>query len=77
MTKKHFQAIAEIIKWGIDEEENAKGCGIAVKMARRLADLCETENLLFNRARFIKACKPANLAFLEGTGQTEAEYFNI
>lgn len=46
MTKKHFNAIAEIIATSQNKDE------IAYKMAR----FCKTQNCNFNTYRFLTAC---------------------
>jgi hypothetical protein len=63
MTKKHFAAIAELIRAEVD----ALGCDspthpfvrehrTAVRIAEGIADLCARENPNFDRGRFLRAC---------------------
>jgi len=46
MTRKHFNAIAEIIKTSEDKSE----------IARKLAQFCKTQNFNFDTYRFLTAC---------------------
>lgn len=50
MTRKHFEAIAAIIK-GLVLTHSEKE-----PIAQQFADLCEESNPDFDRARFLKAC---------------------
>lgn len=54
MTRKHFEAIAAIIK------DNTSYCdnGIPAQIADELATFFEKENIHFDRARFLVACQP-------------------
>ena len=48
MTKKHYEAIASIVKLNFD--------GTQPVLARDLADYFEQDNPKFDRARFLEAC---------------------
>jgi hypothetical protein len=54
MTKKHFNAIAEIVKTAIENNPGAKGTISA--MGYKLATLCENDNPNFDLGRFLTAC---------------------
>jgi hypothetical protein len=52
MTRKHFQAIADVIKNTPFTDPQDR-----VILAHRMAeDVCQAHNSLFNKARFLKAC---------------------
>ena len=46
MTRKHYQAIAELISRGVDP----------VELVHLLSDIFEEDNPRFDRAKFLKAC---------------------
>ena len=53
MTKKHFESIAQ----SINTQTTAEGWAVHKEgLIQRLADFFETQNPLFDRCRFIKAC---------------------
>lgn len=54
MTKKHFEAIAEIIRSDKGMYSNAEDMRDLI--ARELASFCAQENPWFNRSRFLRAC---------------------
>lgn len=61
MTKKHFKAIAEIIKQEREstpgESRYEQGCvDTANSIGRELASFCATMNPRFDRAKFLTAC---------------------
>jgi hypothetical protein len=60
LTKKDFKAVAEIIKTGIDitiiYSTTEPNTTIKGDIADRLADYFATQNLRFDRKRFMKAC---------------------
>ena len=61
LTKKDFKAVAEIIKVANIGHLNSHGRPTACKFAidgitRKLADYFATQNLRFDRERFMKAC---------------------
>jgi len=64
MTKKQFKAIAEIINTqsGCErtfeyDDDYDRGWGEATqRLGERLADYLATQNPLFNREKFLKAC---------------------
>ena len=53
MTRKHFQAIAEIIKNADSLDEQGRA-----EMVREFASLCRSVNPRFDRERFAAACQP-------------------
>jgi hypothetical protein len=55
MTRRHFEALAEIVADLTDDQ----GMIDAGSLALKLAVLCQRENHRFDRERFIAACKPA------------------
>ena len=55
LTRKHFEAIAEIIR--SDKGMYEDGENMRQLIARELASLCEQENPNFDRQRFLDACK--------------------
>ena len=56
MTKKHFKAIAGIIKEDIPIAKNHAAYLRIEHIAEKLADFCATMNPLFDRVKFLKAC---------------------
>lgn len=59
MSKRHFEALAAIIKEAPDyflPSETAKLEPMRARIARDIADMCRQENPLFDRGRFLKAC---------------------
>lgn len=59
MTKKHFEAIAKILrKWGEGRMEPNKW----IALVNDFADLCQAENPNFDRDRFKRACTFEKLA---------------
>jgi len=60
MTKKHFEAIAKIIRQNHPGSDNAWLPSPTVwnDLISDLADLCADENPRFSRWRFILACRP-------------------
>ena len=62
MTKKHFRAIAEIIKQEIDDSPECQddfnnGCRYTAKqIGKKLASFCATMNPRFDRTKFLTAC---------------------
>ena len=61
MSKKHYEAVAAIIKAAFDCEISRKECRIAHRavvmlIASKLASLFYKDNSRFDRHRFLKAC---------------------
>lgn len=59
MTKKHFEAIAEIvanIPGGFDHIAGNDTKNARKALANELADYFQRENARFDRAKFLKAC---------------------
>ena len=55
MNKKHFEAIAEIIKAEIPPYDKLFS-GPQRNIAKNMADYFETQNPRFNRDKFLKVC---------------------
>ena len=59
MTKKHYIAIAEIIRNEANQwKETSLPARTVSDIAYKLADYFATDNPRFNRERFIEACRP-------------------
>lgn len=59
MTKKHFIAIANIIKCELEKwQAESLHAHYNASMAEKIADYFETVNPLFDRERFMNACNP-------------------
>ena len=60
MTRKHFKAIAEILRSEIEFAKKDRHCYNCRERLRNvtneLADFCATQNPLFDRAKFLEAC---------------------
>ena len=61
MTKKHFQAIAEILKeefeqYGPNTTARTISKEISNDLAKKMADYFKSENANFDRSRFLSAC---------------------
>jgi hypothetical protein len=57
MTRKHYQAIANIIReLGGQKDIGVDGQSALFAMTRKLADMMEEESPRFDRARFVEAC---------------------
>lgn len=57
MTRKHYQAIANIVReLGGQKDIGVDGQSALFAMTRKLADMMEEENPRFDRARFVRAC---------------------
>lgn len=56
MTKKDFEAIAKMINDNIILVGEAKGQILTEDFVRQMINFCETQNHLFDKERFIKAC---------------------
>lgn len=68
MTRKHFEKLATVIKdqvvatqraYRLDWQESSEYLMLE-EVASDLADVCEGENGLFDRARFLAACGVVN-----------------
>ena len=59
MTKKHFEALAAIVRdWYRMSDKTPRGARMFVEAAEYdLATFCQTQNGRFDRARFIAACR--------------------
>jgi hypothetical protein len=55
MTRKHFQALADLVDYARNEDMFADA-ETAKDFANDLADLCRGFNNNFNRERFLEAC---------------------
>lgn len=55
MTRKHFKALAAIVKRYVDASPTKNAPSLR-PLAEELADLCAAENPNFVRARFLLAC---------------------
>lgn len=62
MTKKHFEAIAKILAETMSRETNdgsypdETAIRTITFIANRIANVCESDNPNFDRARFLRAC---------------------
>lgn len=56
MTKKDFEAIAEVIREVRHGENCSSYSDVSEAIARGLADVCAENNGRFDRARFLRAC---------------------
>lgn len=57
MTKKDFEAIAEVMRDARRQLDCDPGCVDAMDyISRGLADVCAENNGRFDRARFLRAC---------------------
>ena len=61
MTKKHFQAIASILKDEVEINSGGRPIDIGARLsakeiAQKMADYFKSENANFDRARFLSAC---------------------
>lgn len=55
MSRKHYKAIAAVIKENVDAFDNA-GYIAARNIGNSIADICAEDNPNFNRAKFLQAC---------------------
>lgn len=56
LTKKHFEALAEIIKTVKDDVGDRTVDSVLHQIARDVADFSQVENSRFDRNRFLRAC---------------------
>jgi predicted secreted Zn-dependent protease len=62
MSKKHFKALADMIahnvKYRVGSDPAIARIRLEVikRMAEDIADICEAQNVRFNRSRFMNAC---------------------
>jgi len=59
MTRKHFEALAKIIRSGFENAHPTKAFApehVVRMMQEDIADFCEAQNDLFDRIRFDRAC---------------------
>ena len=57
MQKRHFEAIAQVLRDLTAKDSNGNDTIVDVALLRsRFADLCEAQNPRFDRSRFIAAC---------------------
>lgn len=56
LTAKHFEAIAKMINDNIILVGEAKGQILTEDFVRQMINFCETQNHIFDKERFIKAC---------------------
>jgi hypothetical protein len=59
MTRKHFEAVAEIVKEELDWRKSMGQmveARVVISLARRFAEMFEAENDRFDRRRFLRAC---------------------
>lgn len=59
MSKRHFEAVARVLRDALEHEQFADsraGARVAESIARELADVFADENPRFDRARFLRAC---------------------
>lgn len=56
MTRKHFEAIAEIFRTYSDIDAGEEGEAMRLVLAKEMASLCKRHNANFDRDRFLTAC---------------------
>lgn len=54
MTRKHFQALAAMLKQS--RPDNPADCIRWYALCNQLADFCQSQNARFDRAKFLEAC---------------------
>lgn len=53
MTKQHFIALADHIRWFNDRQPENSGSGFTMEQIESLADFCKQQNYNFKRERWI------------------------
>lgn len=60
LTRKHFKAIAEILKEVEENGINLSKKNTLTEVAEKVADYFANENPRFNRTKFLEACKKSS-----------------
>lgn len=62
MTRKHFQALADALKFahpGLTDRDTPEARATWAEACREVAGVCRSENPRFDRHKFLNACTPA------------------